>query len=316
MSGAYASGPRVLAGAGAAGSGLAFGVLTPLGLLEQGYVWSAAVAVVTVLPLFLFLSLLAVAPATLQRLLRPVSALDLQDGAHVAVAVIMAGTLYFTLGFGALVNGVNAVESTLLAPAGPAAPAAEGRIDGEALFTGLTLNAFVLIVPAIAYVSVVHGGGPLAALHRLGLRSEGAGRATLIGFGIALGFILLLVAVSAAVSAAGIEMPQNDLALAIAKSVTVLGAFALAVVSSVSEEVFFRGFLQPRIGLLAQAVLFGLAHLSYVHVLEVVVTFSLGLAFGIALRRTGNLWAPIAAHFLFNLIMLLAGIYAPEEPAA
>jgi membrane protease YdiL (CAAX protease family) len=134
----------------------------------------------------------------------------------------------------------------------------------------------------------------------------------LLGFGLALACIFGLLLVSLALQGASVSVPENERALEIAKSVTLLGALGIAAGAAISEEVFFRGFLQPRIGVVAQAVLFGLAHLSYVNVLEVVVTLTLGLLFGLVYRSTRNLYAPIAAHFLFNLIMLVIGIYAPE----
>lgn len=302
----YPSGPRILAGLGALVMGAYFGVLSPLSQLEAGNPLTAIAMVVATLPLVAFLGLLAAAPDALQRILRPISKIDLRDGGHVAAAVTMAGTLFFVLGFGALASGVNAYETHVVhgEPMGP--------VDGNALFAGLVLNLIILVIPVFFYVSFVHGKGPAATFDALGIRSEGAASAILQGFAVAVGFILLLVIASAVVMGFEVEVPENEQALAIAKSVTVLGAFGIAVGSSVSEEIFFRGFLQPRIGMFGQAAVFALAHLSYVNVLEVVITFALALAFGYMYRRSGNLLAPIAAHFLFNLIMLVAGVYAPE----
>ena len=91
-------------------------------------------------------------------------------------------------------------------------------------------------------------------------------------------------------------------------------ALLLAVGSGLGEELFFRGFLQPRLGILLTSVVFALAHLNYGSVSEVVVVFVLSLALGLAYRVTGNLWTPVAAHFTFNLVQLLIGMYAPEAP--
>lgn len=299
---------RALAGLGALVMAAFFGVVSPLGLLAKGYPYTAATLVLAVLPLVLFLALLALAPAALQRVLSRFTALDLGDAGHVAAGVVMAGALFFVLGFGALVNGVYALEAAWFHPG----DLALGEIDPRALAAGLVENAVILILPVVLYVSFVHGHGPLGALRAIGLRADGAGRAILGGFGAAILFILGLWVFSALVAASGLTVPENERALAIAGSVTLAGALGIAVVSSVSEEIFFRGFLQPRVGLFAQAVIFALAHLSYVHLLEVVVTFGLALVFGIMYRRTGSLWGPIAAHFLFNLLMLLAGLYAEE----
>jgi len=109
-------------------------------------------------------------------------------------------------------------------------------------------------------------------------------------------------------------LPQNALdnakALEIARSVTILGALGLSTGSALGEEVFFRGFLQPRVGVVATAVVFALAHFSYASASEVIVVFLLALTLGLLYKKTGNLWAAIAAHFAFNLVNLVAGIYA------
>lgn len=302
----YPAGPRFLAGVGAVLMAVGFGMLLPSGLLESGYPLTATVMLATTIPLVAFLTLLALAPDALQSMLRRFTRLDLRDRGHVAAAVVMAGTLYFVLGYGSLTNGMFAYESEVVLGEEPVS------ISGESLLTGLGISLIVLVLPALFYVTMVHEDGPAGALRRLGIHGEGATRAILIGFASAIGVIAVIAVLSYAVQGLQVEIPENERALEIARSVTVLGAFGIAIGAAISEEVFFRGFLQPRVGLLGQATLFALAHLSYVNVLEVVVTFVLALLFGLIYRATGNLLAPMAGHFLFNLLMLLAGMYAPE----
>lgn len=301
----YPPAARVVAALGAVAAGVVFGVLLPTNFLAAGLPWTAAACAASTVPLVLFLGLLAAAPDALQALLRRVSRVDLRDRGHVGAAVVMAGTLFYVFGLGGLVNGAFALETMVRGDEQPA-------LSGEDVMEGLVTNLVVLVLPPLLYVSFVGGHGPVGALRELGVRQEGWARAAGVGAGIALLFIVLIALVSALAMSLDLPIPDNERALEIARSVTPLGALGIAVVSSVSEEVFFRGFLQPRIGLVAQAVVFSLVHLSYGNVLELVVTFALGLAFGVAYKRTGSLVAPVAAHFLFNLVMLLAGIYAPE----
>jgi uncharacterized protein len=299
----------VVAALGALAVGGYFGVASPLALRAEGYQYAAIALAAAAVPLVLFLGLMALAPGALQKALRRVSRADLRDTGHAGALVILAGTLFFVLGYGALVNGIYAYEHQVVL----------GResepVSGEALFTGLTLNVIVLVLPVLLYVGFVYGLGPAGTLRALGMGSDGAMRAAGIGAAATLVILLLIALASAAILRFDVEVPENELALEIARSVTLLGAFGIATGAAFSEEIFFRGFLQPRLGLWGQAVLFALAHLSYVNVLQVVVTFVLGLAFGVLYQRTRSLWAPIAAHFLFNFLMLVAGIYAPE-PAA
>ena len=89
---------------------------------------------------------------------------------------------------------------------------------------------------------------------------------------------------------------------------------ALWVLASLSagvvEETFFRGFLQPRIGLLASSLLFVLAHASYGQPFMLVGVTLLSVIFGLLVRWRQSIWAAIAAHVLFDAIQLLVVIPA------
>jgi membrane protease YdiL (CAAX protease family) len=80
----------------------------------------------------------------------------------------------------------------------------------------------------------------------------------------------------------------------------------LAVLSGVAEEAFFRGAIQPHVGLLAASVIFGAAHFAPQRDLWPWTAFSLlaGLLLGVLFESTGNLIAPITAHALINAINL------------
>ena len=301
---AYPAAPRIFAGVGALAVALTFGMSMPASLVATGYPLTGRVMLATSIPLVALLAFLALAPRALDRPLRRWSRLDLTRGTHMSALILMAATLYFVLGYGSLTNGAFAYEHEVVRGE-PAQP-----ISGEAIFTGIALNLVVLVVPPVIYVSAVTEG---SALRQLGIHADGAARALMIGFGSALAVLIVIAIASVAIEGLEVDVPENERALEIARSVTVLGAIGIAIGAAVSEEVFFRGFLQPRVGLLGQAVLFSLAHLTYLNVLQVVVTFVLALIFGAIYRWTGNLLAPMAGHFLFNLLMLLAGIYAPES---
>jgi membrane protease YdiL (CAAX protease family) len=79
----------------------------------------------------------------------------------------------------------------------------------------------------------------------------------------------------------------------------------LTVVSAAAfgEEVLFRGGLQPVIGLIPAALLFGFSHGGWqremwAYVLAAVLA---GCLFGFLYQATGDLWAPIFAHMVHNL---------------
>ncbi len=80
----------------------------------------------------------------------------------------------------------------------------------------------------------------------------------------------------------------------------------LAAVSGIAEEAFFRGALQPVVGLVPASLLFGLAHfvprrdLAPWSASAVVAGFALGVLY----EWTGNLVGPICAHAVINGINL------------
>jgi membrane protease YdiL (CAAX protease family) len=80
---------------------------------------------------------------------------------------------------------------------------------------------------------------------------------------------------------------------------------AVALSAGVVEEVFFRGFLQPRVGIGLSTLLFVLAHLSYDQPFMLVGITLLSLLFAGLVHWRQNLWPAIAAHFLFDAMQLL-----------
>jgi len=98
---------------------------------------------------------------------------------------------------------------------------------------------------------------------------------------------------------------------------TLAECWLLAAVSGVAEEAFFRGAVQPHLGLVATSLLFALAHFAPRRDLLPWTGFSLiaGFLLGSLFEVTGNLVAPVVAHALVNGVNLrfLSERYAPED---
>lgn len=71
------------------------------------------------------------------------------------------------------------------------------------------------------------------------------------------------------------------------------------------EEAFFRGFLQPRVGLVTSSVFFALSHFSYGLPFMIVGVFTISLVIGWTFARTGDLLPCIVAHGVFDGVQLL-----------
>lgn len=101
----------------------------------------------------------------------------------------------------------------------------------------------------------------------------------------------------------------DALARALAKTLgrlTPAQCVLLAALSGVAEEAFFRGVLQPWLGLVAASLLFGLAHFVPRRELLPWSAFAVAAGFllGMLFDATGNLVAPVTAHAIINAVNL------------
>jgi uncharacterized protein len=104
----------------------------------------------------------------------------------------------------------------------------------------------------------------------------------------------------------------------VARNLSGASVVLIAVLSSVGEELFFRGFLTPRIGIFAQALIFGIAHQVPGPSRFVWAAWAslVGVCFGFLFVLTGSLLGPIAAHAAvnsYNLIFLRDHDPSPKD---
>ncbi len=82
-------------------------------------------------------------------------------------------------------------------------------------------------------------------------------------------------------------------------------------VASFVEEIFFRGFLQRKTNILVASFIFAYFHIVYSSFSELIMAFFLGLILGWGFEKSKNLFSPILAHYLYNLItvaIMFAGV--------
>ena len=123
--------------------------------------------------------------------------------------------------------------------------------------------------------------------------------------GAGAGLVVVLLSRLGSRFVAPIRKLESELAQVLGK-LSHRDVFVYALASSVGEEMFFRGVMQPAWGLLATALIFGFVHGGYVGRLWIWSLFALviGFAFGWMFEYTTNLCAPIVAHFVVNGINL------------
>lgn len=77
-------------------------------------------------------------------------------------------------------------------------------------------------------------------------------------------------------------------------------------VAPITEELFFRATLVPRIGIVFSSLLFGLFHFSYDSVSEIIGAVVIGLVLAFVYKKSNSVVAPIILHFIFNLVSVIA----------
>jgi membrane protease YdiL (CAAX protease family) len=91
----------------------------------------------------------------------------------------------------------------------------------------------------------------------------------------------------------------------------------ISVFSGVSEEMFFRGAVQPEFGLVVAALTFGLVHIGpdRRYLIWTAWAIMAGFLFGFLYRFSGGLLAPVVAHSLHNAVTFLIWKRARKDVA-
>jgi membrane protease YdiL (CAAX protease family) len=146
----------------------------------------------------------------------------------------------------------------------------------------------------------------------LGLRTSKIGREIALGVGFGAGVWLLVTITTLLLSLlirllGGEEVLAQEIPPLVVwiASLPVSIRVAASLSAGFAEELFFRGFLQPRIGVSLSTVLFVLAHVGYEYPSMLVGITLLSLVFGLLVRWRGNIWAAVAAHTVFDVVQLV-----------
>lgn len=183
---------------------------------------------------------------------------------------------------------------------------ADGQIDpsllGSHTFVG-SLVGFVLL--SLGAVGLFVSRGPRDTLARLGLRGVGPRDAAWTGIGL-LALLLLNQAFEALSRTVFPGAAAHDLRVTqlIAGDLSRVEALLLGISAGVGEEVAMRGALQPRLGLLLTAALFGLLHVQYSWI-GITTIVLIGALLGWIRNRTSTTVA-VVIHVLYDILAVLA----------
>jgi membrane protease YdiL (CAAX protease family) len=228
---------------------------------------------------------------TIKRLVGERASFNPQSSVHVTAVVLSLLLVSFT--FGTVVIADDTITISL----------------NEILFQDV-----LMIVVALLGIGLAIRRTWQQSLDRLGLRLPTVGD---IGWGLGVGLLLfgiLIIMVRIWELFVPLEQiqEQNAAAQQIAQSFNTLPlAFILSFAAGVSEEILFRGAIQPIFGLIWTSVLFVLIHSQYTLTPATLIIFVIALGFGI-LRQRRNTTAAIIAHFTYNFIQLALVILSTQ----
>jgi hypothetical protein len=200
-----------------------------------------------------------------------------------------------------------------------------GGLEGVAESFSEGISAADLLVNALPQVIIPFIGVGLMlrrtwpqALRRLGLgmpSMEGIAVASGLVIGLLI-FVAMVVAVWSGLVSEETFQEQTEASEALSESISTIGmAFLLAATAAISEEIAFRGAMQPVFGFWPTAIVFAATHIQYTLTPASLIILGVAIGFG-WLRMRYNTTVSIFAHFIYNFIPLSIAVAMPEETAA
>ena len=202
-------------------------------------------------------------------------------------------------------------------------------VTPSAQTVNIELTEFIILISSIITI-VIFVGTPFIwyllvnrhsireMLYNLKLRSEGIDSAFLWGVVAAIAMLIIVVGVGTLLYSFNVDQENLSNIEDLAGKLSIISMLFIIVFQSISEEIFFRGFLLEKIDSLAgekiaifsTAILFGLAHLSYGKIYPAVMPMIMGIILGYIVFKTKNLYAAIIAHMIFNFASFVLYLFA------
>lgn len=187
-------------------------------------------------------------------------------------------------------------------------PATDITAPPEVWFTVILSLLFSFAV--ISYL-LSRGKKGKEIIKELGL-SRKALNARTVGYGMLLfgTYIAILLAIAAFSLITGIAVSSN-----VQQTIGTYPIWALVFISIVApfnEEIAFRGFLVPRIGIILSGLLFAILHFGYGSISEIAVALWFGLMGGYIFKKTRSLYPTLITHILVNSVTSIALVYSMQ----
>ena len=185
------------------------------------------------------------------------------------------------------------------------------------LFSSIIAVLIFLGTPFLWYL-LVNKYSIKEMLFNLKLRSERIDEAFLWGILAAIAMLVIVFVIGYLLYALGVDQENLSNIEDLAGKLSIASMLFIIVFQSISEEIFFRGFLLEKIDSIAgkkmaifvTAILFGLAHMSYGKIYPAIMPIIMGIFLGYIVVKTKNLYSAITAHMIFNFASFILYIFA------
>jgi membrane protease YdiL (CAAX protease family) len=200
----------------------------------------------------------------------------------------------------------------ILAGAASLLGAATGSINTTTASVWFTV-CFSLLLSFLVISYLLHKGKSLKKIIKeLGLSRKALTRRT-IGYGLIIFmiYVIILFGIAAFSILTGNQVNSN-----VQQAIGGYPLWAIVFVSVIApfnEEIAFRGFLVPRIGVVASGILFGILHFGYGSWSEIIVALWFGLTGGYVFKKTKSLYPSLITHLMVNTITGIT-IFAAIHP--
>lgn len=163
------------------------------------------------------------------------------------------------------------------------------------------LSLLLLVLPFV--LLFVEGKKPKSFFSELGLSRKKPFSQLFSGFKLFLLLAVVLFLEGIVFYLLGV-MDTNKVAAIMLQQPIALLVVAVTL-APVAEELFFRGYLQKRIGVVFSSAIFAVLHWGYGSVAEVLAAFTMSLLVGNEVRKNKNVVPAIVAHSVYNLFSII-----------
>lgn|GEM_PF-855896 len=248
--------------------------------------------------IFLFSYILR--PNRITKFIQSSSKLNLNKKNHGLLYIILIVTFWFMFGI-MVANGIASFEIRWIL----GEEVILDEVTNISIIGQQLLMLFPFVFLPIIWVKLVNNGNFKQAL---GLTSEKIAWNLVLGFLVALATLLIIPVVNL-IFVEFFGFSDENILLESMLELGPLMAIFISVSAGVTEEIFFRGFIQTRSSILIAATLFAITHAGYGIMIQIIGPFIFGLIVGILYEKTDSLVGPITAHSVYNIILIFALMY-------